>query len=150
MQAILFGPSKMDLLIYFKNKALRISSKEVPYLKRSTKGNLVSTGSSEISGMNFILPQTTDVIIVTKNGFVNRIPINNIETMNRRRAGVNMIKLSKGDEIHTIWTCPSNANIIVREGRSQKEIPIQSIPIGSTISTGKKMFQDVNKVILNY
>lgn len=150
LQAVLFGPSKLDILLYFKNKVLRISSKEVPYLKRSTKGNLVSTGTSEISGMNFILPQTTDVVVISKNGFVNRIPITNIETMNRRRSGIGIIKLSKDDEIHTVWTCPTNANIIVREGRSQKEIPIQSIPIGSTISTGKKMFQDVNKVIMSY
>ena len=39
VQDILFGPDKMDLLIYSGTKVLRINSKEVPYLKRSTKGN---------------------------------------------------------------------------------------------------------------
>lgn len=150
LQGVLFGPSKMDLLLYSKNRVLRLSPKDVPYLKRSTKGNLVGTSNTIINGMNFILPHTTDVVVVTKNGYVNRVSINNIEINSRRRAGTNLIKLSKNDEIHTVWACPSNAILVVREGRSQKDIPIQSIPICDINSSGTQMFQDVNKVMLSY
>ena len=150
LQTVLFGPSQMDLLIYTKNKILRISPKEVPYLKRSTKGNMVSTNSTTINGMNFILPHSTDLIVITKLGYINRIPIDKIEVMSRRRAGISIIKLSKNDEIHTVWACPDKAILIVREGKSQKEIPIQSLRLSDTNSAGQKMFQDVNKVLLTY
>lgn len=149
LQSILFGPSKMDLLLYTKNKVLRISPKEVPYLKRSTKGNLVGSANTIINGMNFILPHTTDIVVVTKQGFVNRVPIGNVELITRRKVGTNIIRLSKNDEIHTVWACPTNAILIVREGRSQKEIPIQSIFIGDINSNGNHMFQDVNKVMIS-
>ena len=150
LQGILFGPSKMDLLLYTKNKVLRISPKEVPYLKRSTKGNLVGSANTIINGMNFILPHTTDIVVVSKKGYVNRVPIQNVELITRRKVGTNIIKLSKGDEIHTVWTCPPEAILIVREGRSQKEIPMQSLVIGDINSTGNHLFQDVNKVMLSY
>ena len=150
LQGILFGPSKLDLLLYTKNKVLRISPKEVPYLKRSTKGNLVGSSNTIINGMNFILPHTTDIVVVTKQGYVNRVPVSGVELIQRRKVGTSIIKLTKGDEIHTVWTCPSNAILVVREGRSQKEIPIQSITIGDINSVGTHMFQDVNKVMLSY
>ena len=149
LQGVLFGPAKMDLLLYTKNKVLRISPKDVPYLKRSTKGNLVGSNASVINGINFILPHTTDVVVVTKQGYVNRVPIESIELSARRRAGTSILKLTKTDEIHTVWACPSNAILIVREGRSQKDIPIASIPICDINNTGTHMFNDVNKVMLS-
>ena len=150
MQAVLFGPAKMDILFYSSNKVIRLNSKEVPYLRRSTKGSRVSTASTIIDGMNFILPQSTDLVVVTKNGYVNRIPVANIEKTTRGRAGIPVIKLSKGDAIHTIWTCTPDARLIVREGRSQKEILVSSLSMASTVSSGKHLFQDVNKVFLTY
>ena len=150
MQGILFGPNKMDLLLYTSNKVIRIHPKEVPYLRRSTKGNRVSTATTNIEGMNFILPQATDLIAVTKKGYVNRIPVAHVEKVSRGRAGSSVIKLTKGDEIHTIWTCTPEAKLVVREGRSQKEIPVSAIKSGSTVSTGEQMFQDVAKVIISY
>lgn len=150
MQAVLFGPNKMDLLLYTSNKVIRINPKEVPYLRRSTKGNRVSTATTLIEGMNFILPQYTDLIVVTKKGYVNRIGVNYVEQTTRGRAGSPVIKLTKGDEIHTIWTCTSNAKLIVREGRSQREIPVSSIKSSSTLSTGELLFTDVTKVMISY
>ncbi len=150
MQAVLFGPTKMDILFYSSNKVIRLNSKEIPYLRRSTKGSRVSTTSTTIDGMNFILPQSTDLVVVTKKGYVNRIPVANIEKTTRGRAGLPVIRLSKGDEIHTIWTCTQDAKLIVREGRSQREIPVASLDMASTVSTGKLLFQDVTKVFLSY
>jgi DNA gyrase subunit A len=150
MQAVIFGPSKMDLLFYTSNKIIRLNPKEVPYLRRSTKGSRVSTPTTTIDGMNFILPQATDLVVITKNGYVNRLPVANIEKVTRGRAGIPVIKLSKGDSIHTVWTCTPNAKLIVREARSQKEIPVESLDMASTVSSGKMLFQDVTKVFLAY
>lgn len=150
MQAVLFGPAKMDLLLYTANKAIRIHPKEVPYLRRSTKGNRVSTAATTINGMNFILPQSTDLVVITKNGYVNRVPVAHVEMTTRGRAGSSIIKLTKGDEIHTVWTCTADSKLVIREGRSQKEVPVASLEMASTVSTGKQLFQDVTKVFLAY
>ena len=56
VKSIIFGPDKLDLMVYSASKALRISPKDVPYLKRSTKGNRASTPSSLIDGIDFIVP----------------------------------------------------------------------------------------------
>ena len=150
MQSVLFGPSKMDLLLYTANKVIRLNPKEVPYLRRSTKGNRVSTATTIISGMNFILPQATDLIVVTKKGYVNRVQVDHVERTARGRAGSSVIKLAKGDEIHTVWTCTPEARLVVREGRSQKEVPVASLEMGSTVGPGKQMFSDVTKVMISY
>jgi DNA gyrase/topoisomerase IV subunit A len=150
INSVLFGPSKMDILLYTGNKVIRLNPKEVPYLRRATKGNRVSTANTIISGMNFILPKVTDLVVVTKKGYVNRVPLDHVTRVNRGRAGVSVIKLTKGDSIHTVWSCTPEAKLIVREGRSQKEFPVANIKPGSTVDSGTKMFADVNKVMISY
>ena len=154
VQDIIFGPDKLDLLVYSGSKVLRMSSKEVPYLKRSTKGNRVSTANAEIDGMNFLLPNMTDLVIVTKLGFVNRIPISILPKSNRGKAGVKVIKLIKASKSHpadsilSIWPCSEKNSIVVTEGRSTKTIAVADIPMGSTISTGQEMLKNPIRVVL--
>jgi DNA gyrase subunit A len=152
---IIFGPDKLDLLIYSGTKVLRISSKEVPYLKRSTKGNRVSTANAEIDGMNFLLPAVSHLVIVTKNGMVNKIPIEVLPTSLRGKAGVKVIKLAKatkikpGDSILSIWPCSDKNILVVTEGRNTKNLEVASIPMGSTISNGVKMLNGPTRVRLS-
>ena len=149
VQALLFGPDKMDVLFYTKQKVIRLANKDIPYLRRSTKGNLVSFSNNvSIEGMSFLLPQSTDLVVLTKNGFVNRVQINAIERVARGRAGTGVIKLTKGDEIHKIWNCTPEFKLVCREGRGQKEIPISQIPYESTVSPGKKLVNDAMKTVL--
>ena len=151
VKSLLFGPDKMDLLIYSGNKVLRMSTKHVPYLKRSTKGNRASTASSKIDGMNFVLPNTTDIVIITESGMVNRLPIGIIQTSNRGKAGSKVIKLKKDDKIKSIQPCKENASIVVYEGnRSNTIIPLNEIPVGSTISMGNKLLKNPIRVAVTY
>lgn len=150
VQTVLFGPSKLDLLIYSNNKVLRIPSKEVPYLRRSTKGNKAMNSKDPIDGMNFILFKSTDLIIVTKNGYVNRLPIESIPVTGRGKSGIQVIKLSKNDSIVNIWPCTERSRLIVKDGKYTKELIINSIEVGTTNSTGNKLFEDVSKVTLAY
>lgn len=150
IQTLLFGPDKMDILVYSENKVLRISSKEIPYLRRSTKGNRVSTASTKIDGMNFLLPKATDLVVVTESGRVNRIPINVIEKSHRGRAPKKVIALGKTDKIRNIWPTIPEAKILVAEGRKSKEFPVKDIPIGSSIGSGIKLFSEANKVVLTF
>ena len=141
VQTILFGPDKMDLLIYFDNKVLRLAPKnDVPYLKRSTKGNRASTSRSFIEGMNFALPNKEFLIITTKGGFVNKIPLEILPVSTRGKAGMKVIKLHKGDSILGVWTGNNEDTLVVNDVRSIKRVPIKDISIGATISVGIPLF----------
>ena len=150
VQSLLFGPDGIDVVVYSRNKVLRIPGKKIPYLRRSTKGRRASTATSLIDGMNFLLPKTTDLIIITKEGRVNRIPIDIVSKSECGKAGTKVISLAKQDDVSHIWPCASGGKIIVREGRSTKEILIDSLKIGSTISNGEKLISDPNKVLFGY
>jgi len=154
VQDIIFGPDTMDILFYSGPKVLRISSKEVPYLKRSTKGNRVSTANTLIDGMNFAMPMSTELVIVTKLGFINKIPLNIVERSNRGKAGVRVIRLNKANRKHpddtilSIWPCRDEDVIAINEGRKTEHIPVADIPQGTTVSTGKQMVQNPIRVTL--
>ena len=148
VQSIIFGPESLEIVVYIDNKILRIPSKAVPYLKRSNKGNKVASTGSIIGGMNFLLPNATDLIIVTKQGMVNRLPLQVIPQSSRGRAGNKVIKLKKGDSILSVWACSLGQNLIVHDTRSIKKLPIDQIPIGTSISSGIELFNSPTLVSL--
>lgn len=150
VQDILFGPDKMDLLIYSGTKVLRINSKEVPYLKRSTKGNRASTASSLIDGMNFVLPKATSLIVVTKDGYVNKLSLDIIPRSNRGKAGTKVIKLKKDDSILNIWPCTEDDVLVSYQGRKNETIQVSSIKEGSTISSGERLLKSPTRVVLTH
>lgn len=138
---ILFGPDKLDLLVYSNFKVLRISPKEVPYLKRSTKGNRVSTASTLIDGMTFITPQDTCLLVVTKKGYINKIPLSIIQRSNRGRACNRVIKLNKDDEVLTFLIANEQSELLVYESKKTYKISVDSIKNSSTVSTGVKILK---------
>ena len=149
VQTILFGPDKMEMLIYGDNKVLRVYSRsEIPYLKRSTKGSRISTAASNITGMNFLIPGSTDILIVTKAGFVNRVPADSIHSAVRGRAGQKTIKLAKGDSILDVWSGTVQNSLVINEGRNIKKVLIGDIPAGSSISNGVQIANNPIKITL--
>ena len=150
VQDILFGPDKMDLLIYSGSKVLRINSKEVPYLKRSTKGNRASTATSLIDGMNFVLPKATSLIVVTKDGYINKLSLDIIARSNRGKAGTKVIKLKKDDSILNIWPCMEEDVLVSYQGRKNEVIQVSSIKEGSTISSGERLLKSPTRVVLTH
>jgi hypothetical protein len=140
----------MDLLIYSGTKVLRINSKEVPYLKRSTKGNRASTATSLIDGMNFVLPKATSLIVVTKDGYVNKLSLDIIARSNRGKAGTKVIKLKKDDSILNIWPCTEEDVLISYQGRKNETIQVSSIKEGSTISSGERLLKSPTRVVLTH
>ena len=148
VQGLLFGPDKLDVLVYSKNKVLRVSGKQIPYLRRSTKGRRASTAASLIDGINFLLPDNSDLVVITNNGYVNKIPTSILTRSECGKAGTKVINLGKNDGIAHIWPCKKTANIIVREGRSTKAISVEHLKVGSSISNGEKMITDPTKVLL--
>ena len=147
IKAMLFGPDVMDLLIISGQKVLRLSPKEVPLLKRSTKGNRASTSSSKIDGMNFVIPNTTNILIITENGYINRLPIDIIPLSNRGKAGTKVIKLGKDDKIVKVITCNPDMTISIPDGRGSNEMLVDQIPMGSSLTSGT-YYKNGNRAVL--
>lgn len=147
VKGILFGPDIMDLLIVSGQKVLRISPKEVPLLKRSTKGNRASTATSKIDGINFVLPNADTILIITEKGYINRLSINVLPLSNRGKAGQKVIKLTKDDKIVKVLSCNNSMKLGFVDGRSVTEINISDISLGSSLSNGVE-YKNGSKVIL--
>lgn len=140
---VLLFNGNADIVVYSKNKALRMSISEIPLLKRNARGNISMGGTTvtEVEGLSVIQPDTTDIIVVTSRGYFNRISPDCIKT-GRTKAGSNVIKLAKGDSLVTVLgvNIQNSLNCITMNNGELYNIPVNSIAIGSSISTGVRMF----------
>ena len=139
---------KSDIVVYSTSKALRFSMEEVPYLKRSTKGNRVMNINEPILGLSVILNDTTDVVVVTKKGYINRIPIIGVPQESRTKRPRNVIKLGKGDYIVGMYGLNEADFIDITTSEQKISLPVASIPVGSSVSSGEKMIKTRGEEIL--
>ena len=100
---LMIMPEEFDLLIYSGNKVLRLSGMDAPYVKRSTKGNKAMNTDYPIEGLSIIKHDTTDIVVVTQSGRVNRLPVIALPLSNRAKAGCSVLKLGKTDSIKAIY-----------------------------------------------
>ena len=115
---------------------------DIPYLKRATLGNQAMKTSEPIDGISVITGETKELIIVTAKGKFNKITPAVLPKSNRNKAGNKVIKLSKGDYIKNIFTCSENAVIKITRADEVINIDTESIPMGSSVSTGVKLCKD--------
>lgn len=143
---IVIANHKSDIIIYTSTKALRISIDSIPYLKRSTLGNIGIKTQEMVDGISVVTADTRDVVIVTAKGRFNRITQSALERSERNRAGSKVIKLAKGDMIKNIFTCNGNNTIrAVHIDGTVTLIKIDDIPMGSSISAGEKLTKEIIK-----
>ena len=128
-----------QMIIYSKNKLLRIQGTEAILLSRSAKGCIAMNSKNPIEGFICLHPKATDVVVITESGRVNRIPLQLIPLSKRGKAGVNGIKLNKTDSIATIHVCNTNDIIHVITMKSKYHIKVSDIQEGSSISIGSKL-----------
>lgn len=128
----------LDVICYSKNKALRMNMSEVPEQRRSSKGNK-AMDSNEVDGLAMIGPNTTDIIVVTKSGYINRFDAISFLPSNRAKAGNRVIKLKASDEIYTIFGVTPESILKVTTKNEKLEIPIKDIPMSSSASQGNKL-----------
>ena len=100
--------------------------------------------------MSFVLPQATSLIVVTKDGYVNKLSLDIIKRSNRGKAGIKVIKLKKDDSILNIWPCAEDAILLSYQGRKNEEIPVATIKEGSTIGSGERLLKSPTRVVLTY
>lgn len=139
---LLFG-NHAEIVVYGAKKALRIDINDIPILKRNARGCVsMSSKTTKVEGMSAMNKQFSDIVIVTKNGYINRIIPDSV-IKGRSKAGSNVIKLGKTDNIVSIYGVNNNDTLVVLTAPTGEavEIPIATIANGTSIGTGNKMIK---------
>lgn len=136
-----------DVVVYSSNKCVRFSMQEVPHLKRATRGNKTMAG--EVDGLSIIKEDTTDIIVVTKKGYINRFTPVALLSSDRTSRPSKVIKLSKGDEILSVFGLSNSDTLIVNSTSGRVTIPVDTIPIGSSVGSGTKMIPNKSDTIVS-
>ena len=147
---IILSNKDCEVVVYGSKKALRIDVSDIPILKRNARGCVsMASKTTNVEGMSVINRRFSNLVVVTKNGYVNKIIPDSV-IKGRAKAGSNVIKLGKTDNIVSI--CGVNNNDVLRcltvPTGEVVEIPVASISDGASISTGTKMIKaEVVKVV---
>jgi DNA gyrase subunit A len=64
-----------------------------------------------------------DLMIITKNGIIIRLPVEKLRVMGRATQGVRLINLRESDEIAALTRVPSGVNTDGEESGEMAEIP---------------------------
>lgn len=143
----------MDVIVYGNKKALRIDINEIPILKRNSRGCIsMSSKTTKVEGMCGVCKDFKNIVVITKNGYINKV-IPDCVQKGRGKAGSNVIKLGKTDNIVSIYGVKQNnvLSIVTAPTGETFNIPVNTIPDGTSISTGVKMIKggEVVEVMLN-
>lgn len=136
-----------DVVVYSTNTAIRISMEAIPYLKRATRGN--RTMSSTVDGLSIVKNDTTDIIVVTKKGYVNRFSPVALLATDRVSKPSKVIKLTKDDEIVAVFGLQSIDTIVVNTTSGRLDIPVVNISVGSSVGGGTRMVQNRGDVVMS-
>lgn len=136
-----------DVVVYNKNKALRIPCNDIPYLKRSTKG-AKSMPNGEVEGLSVVTKDTTDIVVITNKGYINRLSPTALPATTRNKAPNKVIKLSKGDTIQAVYGVNVKDSIRIVSQSGTTEIKVSDLVVGSSISTGSKVLATRSDMIV--
>ena len=137
-------PEGLDVIVYTNHKALRFNNKDINLYKRGAMGDLAMSTTDEIDGLSVLAPNSTDIVVVTNSGRVNKINVSALPTKSRNKAGSNVIKLGKTDSILTILGAFEKSTLcLVTAGKGIIEIPVSDIKQGSSVSAGEKLVSDM-------
>jgi len=120
---------------------------DIPYLKRSTLGNIgIKISTDPVMGMSIITKGTKDVVFVTNKGYFNKLSQEALPRGKRAQAGNRAIKLSKNDAILNVYPC-NNESIIrcYHMDGTYTDVETKSIQEGSSISSGCKLTKEILK-----
>ena len=153
VKSCIIVPDNLDVVIYSKRKALRCPMSSIPNYKRNTVGNYAMNTKDDIDGIAMVDPRSTDILVITDAGYVNKFDITGLPVSERYKAGNNVIKLKPTDSIHSLFSTNDNQVITVLTKEKKYDIPVKDIQRASTASAGKKLIplkgDIIIKVILN-
>lgn len=142
---------KLDMVIYSGTKALRISTADIPCYKRNTLGVAAMNTKIPVEGMNILYSDSKTILVVTRQGKVNRFSVDGLPKSQRNKAGNNVIKLAKGDSIQAIYGITDKddktMSLLITTINGLASVPLSTIPVGSSISPGNKITNKTDPVV---
>ena len=129
----------LDVVVNSNHKALRMRMKDISLLKRNAYGPKAMNTDESINGLSVIYPDSSDIIVLTKNGKFNRFGSPLMSTHARASKGSSCIKLDPSDEIFGIYGASESDSIRVVTSEGVEEVPVISIKSKSSIAAGQKM-----------
>ena len=137
----------LDIVVGSNHKVLRFNLKEVSVVKRNAFGVIAMRTDDNITGMSILYPDTSDIIVVTKNGKFNRFSSNMMTPHKRATGGQNCIKLDSTDEIFAILAASSTDSIKITTLDGVEVIPVNTIKEKSPIAPGQRYIQSKSQVL---
>lgn len=138
---------KSNIVIYSDRKALCIPVSQVPHYKRNSLG-VAAMDTNKVDGFAPVELDNTDVVVITNGGKINKFSITGLNISDRYRAGSNVIRLGKTDSIHSIY-CVKDSDVIKITTKNEKmQIPVSQLQRGSSISSGEKISNMKNDMII--
>ena len=135
-----------NVLVYSDRKALCMPVAQIPHYKRNSLGVAAMDTKDKIDGLALVELNNTDVVVITNGGKINRFSITGLNVSDRYKAGSNVIKLGKTDSIHSIYCVNEKNTIVITTTNGKTEVPVNSLQLASSISSGEKIFK--NEIIV--
>lgn len=148
VQDVMVVNNKTDIIVYSGKEALRLNTNSIPHFKRNARGSKSMATTNTIDGMSIIKHDTTDIIVITNKGYINRFDAVAMPTLDRGMQGSKVIKLTRDDSIHTMYGVNAKDGIRIITKNGKMEIPVSDIVSGSSISAGQKMINTKGDVII--
>ena len=70
------------------------------------------------------MKETDEIMVVSKNGIVIRIPVTEIPNIGRNTQGVRIMRLKEGDKVSTVEKIKHTNNHVNGENHSEKNSPL--------------------------
>ena len=138
VKSVAVAPDTLDLIIYSGKKALRCPMTDIPYYKRNTMGVGAMSGVDTIDGISVVYPDSTDIVVITESGKINKFAISGMEVSNRNKSGSKVITLAKnGDEINSIFGVNDSHILHVITRSTKIDIPVKELARASSIAKGE-------------
>ena len=137
----------LDIVVGSNHKVLRFNLKEVSLVKRYALGVLAMKTNDPITGMSILYPDSSDIIVVTKNGKFNRFSANMMSPHRRGTSGQNCIKLDSSDEIFCILVAGANDTIKITTLDGVENIPVSIVKVKSPIAPGARYITSKSQVL---
>ena len=141
-------PHNLDIAICSGKKVLRCKLKDIPLYKRNASGSKAMGTTDPINGLSPLYPNSTDIVVVTKNGKFNRFNIGLLDCLQRGRKGSTVIKLDSSDEIIAVFGVNETDKIRLLTSEGIEEVLVADIKVKSSIAAGTKMIQNKSCVIV--
>ena len=140
-------PHNLDIAICSGKKVLRCKLKDVPLYKRNAAGSRAMSSNEDMTGLSVLYPDSTDIVVVTKNGKFNRFNIAMLTCSARGRSGNKVIKLDNNDDILNVFAVNETDKIRLLTTDGVEEINVSDIKVKSSIAAGTKMVQSKGVIV---